>query len=78
MVTIQYDDTKLNSIKYYLEKKNADVQEELTKALDSLYNRVVPMQVREFIAVQNGEETVAQSKAKGRKNSKPKTEIEGE
>lgn len=78
MVTIQYDDTKLNSIKYYLEKKNADVQEELTKALDSLYNRVVPMQVREFIAVQNGEEPAPQSKAKGRKNPKPKAEIEGE
>ena len=78
MVTIQYDDTKLNSIKYYLEKKNADVQEELTKALDSLYNRVVPMQVREFIAVQNGEEPAPQSKAKGRKNLKPKPEIEGE
>ena len=77
-VTIQYDDTKLSSIKYYLEKKGLDVQEELSKSLDTLFNRVVPAQVREFIAVQNGEEPAPQSKEKGRKNPKPKAEIEGE
>lgn len=72
-VTIQYDDTKLGAIKQYLELKGLDMQTELSKSLDALYNKVVPMQVREFLAMQNGEPLPAQSKTKSnRKNSKPK------
>jgi len=74
-VTIQFDETKLNSIKYYLEKKEVDVQDELSKALDSLYTKVVPAQVREFIAMQNGESLPNQPKAKNRKPAKNKTEV---
>ena len=69
-VTIQYDDTKLSSIKYYLEKKGLDVQEELSKSLDTLFNRVVPAQVREFIAVQNGEIPEPTAKTKGNNSAK--------
>ena len=70
-VTFQYDDIKLDAIKKYLEKKDIDIQTELAKSLDALYNKVVPMQVREFLAMQNGETIPEQSKSK-RKPAKAK------
>ena len=71
-VTFQYDDTKLGAIKQYLDLKGIDMQTELTKSLDALYNKVVPTQVREFLAMQNGEPLPAQSKPKARKPAKAK------
>ena len=72
-VTFQYDDTKFGAIKQYLDKKGVDMQTELTKSLDALYNKVVPAQVREYLAMQNGEPLPTQPKTKSsRKPIKPK------
>jgi hypothetical protein len=47
-VTIQYDEEKLSTLKIYTENKGVDLSVELVKTLDSLYNKNVPMAVREF------------------------------
>lgn len=48
-ITLSYDEEKLNALKLYLEQKNAQVEDELTSALDTLYQKNVPSGVREFI-----------------------------
>lgn len=53
-ITISYDEEKLNALKMYLGQKNAQVEEELAKALDTLYNKSVPAGVREFIDMRAG------------------------
>lgn len=53
-VTISYDEEKLNALKMYLGQKDTQVEEELTKALDTLYNKNVPAGVREFIDMRSG------------------------
>ena len=70
-ITIQYDETKMSTLKPYLEKKGVDLQTELTKAVDGLYNKLVPAQVREFFQMQSGE---IKPKAQKPKVSKPKSE----
>lgn len=47
-VTIQYDEEKLTTLKVYLKGKNIDVNQELIKTLDNLYQKNVPALVRDF------------------------------
>lgn len=54
-ITISYDDEKLNALKLYLGQKNAQVEDELTRALEALYNKTVPAGVRDFIEMRSGE-----------------------
>lgn len=53
-ISISYDEEKLNALKMYLGQKEAQVENELTKALDTLYNKTVPAGVREFIDMRAG------------------------
>lgn len=53
-ITLSYDEEKLNALKLYLEQKNAQVEDELTSALDTLYQKNVPSGVREFIDMHSG------------------------
>lgn len=48
-VTVQYDEEKLETIKICLGKKGIDIGDEIVKFIDSLYNKNVPSQVREFL-----------------------------
>ena len=48
-VTIKYDEEKLNAIKQYMAKKDADLEEELADVLLKLYEKYVPQAVREYI-----------------------------
>lgn len=68
-ITIQYDETKYSTMKPYLEMKDVDIQTEVTKALDGLYNKVVPAPVRDFFKMQSGE---LKPKAPKSKAAKPK------
>ena len=51
-ITVRYDSEKLNAIRLYLKQKDLTLEAELAKAVDSLYNRVVPQGVREFVEMQ--------------------------
>ena len=53
-ITISYDEEKLNALKMYLGQKDTQAEDELTKALDTLYNKNVPAGVREFIDMRSG------------------------
>ena len=48
-VTIPMDAEKLRSVKRYMEKKDADLEQELCDSLQKLYEKYVPASVREYI-----------------------------
>ena len=48
-VTIKYEEEKLNALKQYMEKKDANLEEELGDVLGKLYEKYVPQAVREYI-----------------------------
>ena len=49
VVTIKYDEEKLNAIKQYMGKKDADFESELNEVLGKMYEKYVPQAVREYI-----------------------------
>lgn len=53
-ITVTYDEEKLAALKMYLEQKGQRVESELERAAETLYNKVVPVGVREFISMRNG------------------------
>lgn len=48
-VTIQMDSEKLRAVKRYMEKKDADLEQELGDALQKLYEKHVPAAVRDTL-----------------------------
>lgn len=48
-ITIQMDAEKLRAVKRYMEKKDADLDQELGDSLQKLYEKYVPSSVREYI-----------------------------
>ena len=61
-ISVMFDEEKLSATKMYMSQKNLDVKTELEKALDGMYVKYVPSNVREFIDM------------KGQTDCKPKTE----
>ena len=53
-VTITVDEEKLTALKLYLGQKDQQVETELEKAIDALYQKTVPAGVREFIDLRAG------------------------
>ncbi|MDU7338868.1 MAG: DUF6103 family protein [Clostridium sp.] len=48
-ITVQMDGEKLRAVKRYMEKKDADLTQELCDSLQKLYEKYVPTSVREYI-----------------------------
>jgi len=48
-LTIQMEAEKLRAVKRYMEKKDADLEQELCDQLQRLYEKYVPASVREYI-----------------------------
>lgn len=48
-VTVQMDAEKLRAVKRYMERKDADLEQELGDSLQKLYEKYVPAAVREYI-----------------------------
>ena len=48
-VIITFDEEKLSAVKMYMSQRELDVKTELEKALDGMYAKYVPSNVREFI-----------------------------
>lgn len=48
-VTIKFDEEKLNALRQYMAKKDADFEGELTEVLGKMYEKYVPQAVREYI-----------------------------
>lgn len=45
VVTIKYEEEKLNAIKQYMGKKDADFESELNEVLGKMYEKYVPQAV---------------------------------
>ena len=68
VVTIKYDEEKLNAVKQYMGKKDADFDAELKEVLGKMYEKYVPQAVREYIESrkanrQQGKNSVASGSA---------------
>ncbi|WP_166083242.1 DUF6103 family protein [Erysipelothrix anatis] len=48
-ITVQMEGEKLRAVKRYMEKKDADLEQELCDQLQRLYEKYVPANVREYI-----------------------------
>ena len=63
-ISISYDEEKLSALKLYLDQKQMQVEDELTKALDALYCKNVPAGVRDFFNLRAGTSEMALPKVK--------------
>ena len=70
-ISVMFDEEKLSATKMYMLQKNLDVKTELEKALDGMYAKYVPSNVREFIDMK--EQTDFKPKAE---KTKKKSEVE--
>ena len=63
-ITVSYDGEKFDALKLYLQQRSLMVEDEMISALDSLYNKVVPTGVRDFIDMRAGLPKPAEKKKK--------------
>ena len=72
-ITIPYDEEKLAALRLYLEQKGQSVGQEMSSAVDALYAKAVPGNVREFLDLRSGMEP---KPAEKRKRPRPAAEPE--
>ena len=63
-ITISFDEEKLSALKMYLEQSKRTAEEELEKALETLYQKTVPAGVREFLDMKSGTGNAQPAKTK--------------
>ena len=68
-ISVSLEAEKLRAIKKYMEKKEIDVQDELAEQLQKLYEKYVPVNVREYIDEKNEEESNTKIPRKPAKNT---------
>lgn len=71
-IQIGYEASKLKALIQYMDKKEVTLQSELSTYLDKLYEKYVPVQVREFI------QSVEEDNKNGKANIKRKSRTENE
>ena len=59
-VQVEYDSEKLEAVRFYLRDKSSTVERELSDALDAVYKKNVPAQVREYIERKNAPNATGQ------------------
>ena len=67
-ITIPYDEEKLAALRLYLGQKGQSVEQEVVSAVDTLYAKAVPGNVREFLDLRSGMEV---KPAERRKRPRP-------
>lgn len=48
-LTVSYEEEKVKALRWYLEQKGTKLEDELVKAVDMLFNKNVPANVRNYI-----------------------------
>ena len=61
-INLSFDEEKLSAIRMYMTKKDANLDAELLSQLDRLYEKYVPVNVRDFITERYGEDETAVTK----------------
>ena len=69
-LTVSYEEEKVKALRWYLEQKGTKLEDELVKAVDTLFNKNVPANVRNYIC----KDEDAPPAAEAPKPKKPKTE----
>ena len=69
-LTISFESEKLDALLYYMEKKDVDLQSELTDTIQKLYEKHVPQPTREYIEDKLSRESTSK---KTQKTALPKT-----
>ena len=69
-LTVSYEEEKVKALRWYLEQKGTQLEEELVKAVDTLFNKNVPANVRNYIC----KDEDAPPAAEVPKSKKPKPE----
>ena len=68
-LTVSYEEEKVKALRWYLEQKGTKLEDELTKAVDTLFNKNVPANVRSYIC--KDEDAPPASEAPKSKKPKP-------
>ena len=63
-ISFSYDEEKLAALCLYLEQKGQTVESELSAAVDGLYTKTVPTNVRDYIDLRTKAATPADKKKK--------------
>jgi len=53
-IGVAFDEEKTTATRIYMKQKNMSLEEELAKAMETLYTRTVPSGVRDFIDMRTG------------------------
>jgi hypothetical protein len=53
-ISLSYDEEKYNALKLFFSQKNQDLEREMEAALDLLYRKNVPAEVRKYIGLKSG------------------------
>ena len=70
-ITVSMDCEKIKALRRYINKKGVSIENELTDALNKLYEKYVPVQVREYIEFSDdSEKNVKGSTSKNKKFKK--------
>lgn len=54
-ISVSIPEEKLTALRMYMGQKNASLEDELSKYAEQLYNKHVPQNVREYIAMTMGD-----------------------
>lgn len=60
-LTISYAEEKVKALRWYLEQKSAKLEDELVKALDALFSKNVPANVRSYICKEDDSSSAVES-----------------
>ena len=63
-ITLSYDEEKLSALRLYLSQKELSLETEMVSAIENLYLKTVPANVRDFIDLRAGVEKTAERKKK--------------
>ena len=64
-ITVSVDEEKFKPVEAYLKKKGLSFDDEINKPVDSLYSKVVPAAVKEYLLMmKEGPEAVARPRRK--------------
>ncbi len=55
-LTISVDEEKVKALRIYLERKDSKLEDEIVEIFETLYTKIVPAGVREYIGMVNGED----------------------
>lgn len=78
VVTIKYDEEKLNALRQYMGKKDADFEGEINDVLGKMYEKYVPQAVREYIESRNDVPPAIKKATKGGKNTATPTSADAQ